>query len=89
MASSILHHPFSCSVLESSRPCDPDTYSTEEILRILELENAFVMDIQRLENVINGTSIIGRAVHLRGYLTGIYDARKMLTAVRPDLVTKQ
>jgi hypothetical protein len=88
MASSILHHPFSCAVLESSRPCDHDTYSTEEILQILELENAFVMDIQRLENVINGTSYSGSAGHIRGYLAGIYDSRRMLGAVRPDLLVE-
>lgn len=85
MASSILHHPFSCAVLESSRPCDHDTYSTEEILQILEFEDAFLMDIHRLENVINGTSHSGSAGQLRGYLAGIYDARRMIEAVRPDL----
>lgn len=86
MATEILQHPVLFS--PNSRGCagcDPDTFSFDELLMVLETENPFLMDMDRLETLINGTSSSGYAAHLRGYLVGIFDARKMFSALRPDL----
>ena len=80
----ILQHPVLFATNAIHR-CDLDTFSVDELLMILETENPFLMEMDRLESLINGTSTSGQASHLRGYLVGIFDTRKMFSALRPDL----
>ena len=84
MAAQILHHP-----IFTTAPgyIAPDTFSTEELLLILECESPFLMPMARLQNLIEGTVANGSAGQIRAYLVGIFDMRKMIRAVRPDLVT--
>lgn len=84
MAMQILHHP-----IFSPAPgrIELDTYSPEEIQLILECEDPFLMPLARLENLINGTVASGSAGQIRAYLVGIFDMRRMIQAVRPDLTS--
>jgi hypothetical protein len=83
MAQTILHHPL-ISTRSVNSGCK-DTYSVEELHSIMEQEQPFFMDPERLESIINGTEHNGSAAPLRAYLVGIFDARRMVQAVRPDL----
>lgn len=84
MATEILQHP--CIFAPSSiYGGDPDTFSFDELQMILEVENPFLMEMDRLESLINATLPRCQAGHLRGYLVGIYDSRRMFAALRPDL----